>query len=373
MSKITDNSRPVLVTTPHMPPLEEYLPYLQEIWGKKWVTNKGPFHEQLESELSEFLGVEHLSLFCNGTIALITALQALEIEGDVITTPYSFVATAHALLWNGLQPVFADIDSATMNLDPAKIEAAITPRTTAIMPVHCYGRPCDMDAIEDVARRHGLKVLYDAAHAFHVRQNGHSVLNSGDMSILSFHATKVFNTFEGGAVISPNAETKARIDQLKNFGFVNETTVVAAGINGKMNELQAAFGLLQLKNIDDAIAARSRVAATYRKMLESVPGITLPPPGDHTSNFAYFPILVTPDYPETRDALYERLKQNGVFGRRYFYPLISSMPMYCDLPSAAPDNLPVAEEIAQQVICLPIHTDMDTETAAMVADLIRSA
>ena len=299
--------KPIYVTQPALPPLEEYIPYLEKIWANKILTNGGPFHQQLEKALCEYLGVKHLSLFTNATVALVTALQALRITGEVITTPYSFVATAHSLLWNGIKPVFVDIDPDTLNLDPAKIEAAITPQTTAIMPVHCYGHPCDVDAIQKIADNYNLKVVYDAAHAFGVQCHCGSVLNHGDLSVLSFHATKVFNTFEGGAIICPDAKTKLRIDQLKNFGFVDEVTVVAPGINGKMSEINAAFGMLQLQYVDDAIAKRKFIDTTYRDALSNVPGIRcLQDAGEHVANYSYFPILVDTDHPLSRDALYRR-------------------------------------------------------------------
>jgi dTDP-4-amino-4,6-dideoxygalactose transaminase len=366
--------KPIYVTQPHLPPLDDFVPLLAEIWDRKILTNGGPFHEQLEKALCEYLGVPQIALFTNATIALVTALQALRVTGEVITTPYSFVATAHSLLWNGIRPVFVDIDPQTLNLDPARIEAAITPQTTAIMPVHCYGRPCDVDRIQAVADTYGLKVIYDAAHAFGVNDDGGSVLNHGDLSILSFHATKVFNTFEGGAIVCPDAKIKRRIDQLKNFGFVDEVTVVAPGINGKMSEIQAAFGLLQLGHIDGAIAARGRIDARYREGLHDVRGIhCLEPSAARRANHSYFPILVQPDYPLRRDALYERLRQHQIHGRRYFYPLISDFPMYRGLPSAAPANLPVARRVAEQVICLPIYPTLDNSEVGRVIEVIREA
>jgi dTDP-4-amino-4,6-dideoxygalactose transaminase len=350
----------IFVTKPTLPPLEELVPYLQKIWENKVLTNGGPFHEQLEKELCEYLGVEYICLFTNATIALVTALQALRITGEVITTPYSFVATSHSLLWNGIKPVFVDIDPNTLNLDPAKIEAAITPSTTAIMPVHCYGHPCDVDAIHKIADNYNLKVIYDAAHAFGVQCHCGSVLNHGDLSVLSFHATKVFNTFEGGAIICRDAKTKARIDQLKNFGHAGEVNVVAPGINGKMSEFNAALGLLQLKYIDQALARRQEIDAAYRKRLKDVKGIhCLNDAGEKVANYAYFPILVQADYPICRDDLYQKLKDIGIHPRRYFYPLISDFPMYRGLPSAHKENLPVATTAAQQVLCLPIYPDLE--------------
>lgn len=364
------NSNPIYVTQPYLPPLEEFLPYLQSIWDNKILTNGGPFHKQLEKALCDYLGVEHLALFSNGTLALITALQALRITGEVITTPYSFVATAHSLLWNGIKPVFVDVEPDTLNLDPAKIEAAITPQTTAIMPVHCYGHPCDVEAIQRIADIYNLKVIYDAAHAFGVQGQHGSVLRYGDLSVLSFHATKVFNTFEGGAIICPDAKTKQRIDYLKNFGFADEVTVVAPGINGKMSEINAAFGMLQLQHIDRALALRKEIDARYREQLKDVKGVRcLHDVGTKTTNHSYFPILVGSDYPLSRDALYQKLRDNNIYARRYFYPLISEFPMYRGLPSAHPNNLPVANNAASQVLCLPIYpnlTDNDIERVISV-------
>ena len=366
--------KPIFVTQPHLPPLEEFLPMLEEIWASRVLTNGGPFHAKLEKELAEYLGVPYLALFTNATIALVTALQALRITGEVITTPYSFVATAHSLLWNGIKPVFVDVDAKTLNLDPAKIEAAITPQTTAIMPVHCYGHPCDVDAIEKIASTYNLKVIYDAAHAFGVQCHCGSVLKHGDLSVLSFHATKVFNTFEGGAIVCPDAKTKLRIDQLKNFGFVDEVTVVAPGINGKMSEVNAAFGLLQLKNVSTALVRRKEVDARYREAFASVKGIRcLEAAREGEANYSYFPILVEPDYPMSRDALYEKMRAQGVYGRRYFYPLISDFPMYRSLASSHRDNLPVATAVAQKVICLPMHPALGVEDQRRVISLIRGS
>jgi dTDP-4-amino-4,6-dideoxygalactose transaminase len=361
----------VYVTQPNLPPLEEFIPYLREIWDTRILTNGGPFHQKLEAALCEYLGVEHIALFTNATIGLITALQALRITGEVITTPYSFVATAHSLLWNGIKPVFVDIDERTLNLDPSKIEAAITPQTTAIMPVHCYGHPCDVDAIQKIADNYNLKVIYDAAHAFGVRCHCGSVLTHGDLSVLSFHATKVFNTFEGGAIICPDAKTKLRIDQLKNFGFVDEVTVVAPGINGKMSEINAAFGLLQLKSISTALTRRKAIDSLYREALANVKGIRcVDTAGEVEANYSYFPILVEPDYPMSRDALYEKMRLQGVYGRRYFYPLISDFPMYRSLPSSHRCNLPVATAIAEKVICLPIYPALGIEDQRRVISII---
>ncbi|MCK7645415.1 dTDP-4-amino-4,6-dideoxy-D-glucose aminotransferase VioA [Shewanella sp. JNE10-2] len=352
-------NKTIPVTQPFLPELSEFVPYLEQIWDNRWLTNNGPFHQELEAKLAEYLGVEHVSLFNNATIALITALQAMRIDGEVITTPYSFVATSHSIMWNGLEPVFVDIDPTTFNIDPAKIEAAITPRTTAIMPVHCYSNPCDVEAIQKIADNYGLKVIYDAAHAFGVNYKGESLLKWGDLSILSFHATKVFNTFEGGAIISPDAKTKQRIDRLKNFGIADELTVTAPGINGKMSEINAAFGLLQLKHINDAMAQRQSIDTRYRQTLANIKGITLYLHDLYAnSNFSYFPILVEDDYPLSRDELYEKLKANNILSRRYFYPLISNMPMYRGLPSANAAHLPEANELARKVLCLPIFTEL---------------
>jgi dTDP-4-amino-4,6-dideoxygalactose transaminase len=361
----------IYVTQPTMPPLEEFIPYLQQIWENKILTNCGPFHEQLEKELCEYLGVEYISLFANGTLALVTALQTLRVTGEVITTPFSFVATSHSLLWNGIKPVFVDIDPNTLNLDPAKIEAAITPQTTAIMPVHVYGHPCDVDAIQKIADNYNLKVIYDAAHAFGVQCHCGSILNHGDLSILSFHATKVFNTFEGGAIVCRDAKTKVRIDQLKNFGHVGEVTVVAPGINGKMSEFNAALGLLQLKHIDQAIARRKEIDSAYREQLRSVKGIhCLNDAGEKVANYAYFPILVQSDYPISRDALNQKLKDIGINPRRYFYPLISDHSMYRGLPSSQRENLSVASASAEQILCLPIYPDLDMSVVEEITRFI---
>lgn len=364
-------STTVFVTQPFLPPLEEFLPFLQQIWDNKILTNGGPFHVQFEQALCDHLGVEHVAPFTNGTIALVTALQALRITGEVITTPYSFVATSHSLLWNGIRPVFVDIDPQTLNLDPAKIEAAITPQTTAILPVHVYGHPCDVDAIQQIADNYNLKIIYDAAHAFGVQDSGGSILRHGDLSVLSFHATKTFSTFEGGAIVCPDAKTKQRIDHLKNFGFVDETTVVAPGINGKMSEFNAALGLLQLNYIGEAIARRAAIDALYRNLLSQVPGIRcLSDSGETVRNYSYFPVLVEPEYPLSRDALYEKLKKHGYYARRYFYPLISDFPMYRGLPSARPDNLPIAKQVAERVLCLPIFPALDHQTVQEIVHVI---
>lgn len=365
-------TKPIFVTQPYLPPLEEFTPYLQQIWDNKILTNGGPFHQQLEKALCEYLGVEHIALFSNGTLALITALQALRVTGEVITTPYSFVATAHSLLWHGNKPVFVDVEPATLNLDPAKIEAAITPQTTAIMPVHCYGNPCHVTAIQKIANNYNLRVIYDACHAFGVEDEGGSVLRHGDLSCISFHATKVFNTFEGGAIVCPDAKTKQRIDHLKNFGFVDETTVVAPGINGKMSEINAAFGMLQLQHMCTVMQRRAEVDALYREGLKEVNGIhCLPQTASRTRNHSYFPILVEEDYPLSRDELYQKLKDHGINARRYFYPLISDFPMYRGLPSSAPSNLPVATEAAQRVLSLPIYPMLDNADQSRVIEVLQ--
>ena len=364
-------NKTIYVTQPVLPPLEEFYPYLEQIWESKWLTNAGPFHKELETKLADYLGVAQLALFTNGTLALVTALQALRIGGEVITTPFSFVATAHSLLWNGIKPVFVDIHPENFSLDPEKIEAAITPHTTAILPVHVYGRPADVEKIQSIADTYGLRVIYDAAHAFGVHYKGKSLLAHGDLSTMSFHATKVFNTFEGGAVVCPDSKSKKRIDDLKNFGFHDEVTVVAPGINAKMNEAQAAFGLLQLKHIDKALRRRKDIDNLYRKELINIKGITLPPlPADTQYNYAYFPILVDKEYPLTRDKLNDKLREHGIFPRRYFYPLISEFPMYRGLPSATHANLPTAHKIAASVLCLPIYPALADEDILRIVAII---
>ena len=369
---MTDQKR-VFVTSPLLPELKEFIPYMEEIWRNKWLTNQGPFHEKLEKELSDYLGVQYLNLFSNATLALIVALEALRISGEVITTPYSFVATTHSLWWNNIKPVFVDIEPKTLNIDPNRIEAAITPATTAIMPVHVYGNPCNVKEIERIADIYGLRVIYDAAHAFGVKQNGIPVLDYGDLSVLSFHATKVYSTVEGGAIISHDAKMKRRIDFLKNFGFADEVTVVAPGINAKMNEMQASFGLLSLKIVDEAIAKRKILAEIYRKGLTGIAGIAmLPEMPEVQHNYGYFPILVDEQkYGMQRDELYEKMKQHNIYGRRYFYPLISDFPTYRGLPSAQPGNLPVAVKVAAQVICLPMHHELTEKKISEIIDLIK--
>lgn len=363
--------KPTYVTKPFLPPLSELVPYLEQIWETRTLTNSGPFHQQLESELCEYLGVEHISLFNNATIALITALRALNITGEVVTTPFSFVATSHALMWNQLTPIFVDIDRNTLNLDPIKIESAITPKTKAIMPVHCYGNPCDVDAIDLIAKKHDLKVIYDAAHAFGVRCHCGSVLKHGDLSVLSFHATKVFNTFEGGAIVSTNIETKERIDSLRSFGNYGETQVIDLGINGKMSEFNASLGLLQLKYVNGAIAERQAIALDYQSRLERVTGVKIVGPfGQDKANYSYFPILITDEFRLSRDELYESLKAIGIYTRRYFYPLISEFPMYQHLPSSDRSSHPVAFELSNQILCLPIYPGLESSVIRSICDHI---
>ena len=367
-----DNNQ-ILVTSPLLPELQEFNQCLQQIWESKWITNNGSFHQQLEKALAEYLGVDYISVFTNGTLPLITALQALGLtKGEVITTPYSFVATSHSIWWNQLTPVFVDIEEDTCGMNPAKIEAAITPNTVAIMPVYCYGKPCKTEDIDAIAKKHGLKVIYDAAHAFGVKVNGESILNAGDISTLSFHATKVYNTIEGGALVCHSAEMKHQIDNLKNFGFRGEVTVEAPGINGKMDEVRAAYGLLNLKQVDDAIEARHKVADVYRAALRSVKGIRFfEDMAGVRHNYSYFPIFVDAEqYGMTRDELYEKMKAANVYGRRYFYPLITAFDPYKDYPSATPENLPVATKIADQVICLPMHHALSEEDVERVLKVI---
>ena len=364
----------ITVTSPLLPDLDEFHEELKKIWDSKWITNNGSYHKKLEAALAEYLGVPYVSLFTNGTLPLLTALQALRITGEVITTPYSFVATTHSIWWNGCKPVFVDIDSATGNIDPEKIEAAITPKTTAIMPVHVYGKPCDTKRIQEIADIYGLKVIYDAAHAFGVKVNGESILNAGDLSTLSFHATKVYNTIEGGAMVMHDEATKKRIDYLKNFGFAGETTVVGPGINSKMDEMRSAYGLLNLKQVDAAIEARHQVAIRYREALRNVEGITFfDDMVGVRHNYSYFPIFVDEKaYGMSRDALYEKMKAVNVLGRRYFYPLISEFSTYRGLESARPENLPNAHKMANSVLCLPMHHALSEEDILRTIDLIEN-
>ncbi|RHV92937.1 DegT/DnrJ/EryC1/StrS family aminotransferase [Culturomica massiliensis] len=367
------NDKSITVTSPLLPSLEEFFPYLQDIWERKWLTNNGYYHQELEKALCEYLRVPYISLFTNGTLPLITALQALRINGEVITTPFSFVATTHSVWWNGIKPVFVDINPQTCNIDPEKIEAAITPKTTAIMPVHVYGTPCDTKKIQEIADKYGLKVIYDAAHAFGVEVNGESILKAGDMSTLSFHATKVFNTIEGGALICQDEKTKQRIDYLKNFGFAGEITVVAPGINGKMDEVRSAYGLVNLKHVNAAIKNRHKVALFYRNSLKDIPGITyMEDISGVKHNYSYFPIFIDANqYGMSRDELYFKLKEHNISGRRYFYPLISTFSTYRGLESAKPESLPNATRIANSVICLPMHHDLNEEELHKIIQLIK--
>lgn len=363
----------ITVTRPFLPPLDEFTEYLKKIWESKQLTNNGPFHQELEQALCSYLGVKYISLFANGTLALVTALQALRITGEVITTPYSFVATTHALWWNGIKPVFCDIEARTFNLDPDKIEVAITPQTTAILPVHVYGNPCQVDRIQKIANKYGLKIIYDACHIFGERVNQNSILNFGDLSVLSFHATKVFTTFEGGAIVCHDEATKNRIDNLKNFGFVNETTVVTPGINAKMNEVQSAMGLLQLKYIDGLIEKRKQIAEQYRNFLKNIKGISFIKDIPNVKHcYSYFPIFINKEkYGKTRDEVYEELKRNNIFGRRYFYPLISQFPTYRGLESAQPGKMPIAEKITEKVICLPIYPDLAVDQVNKICTILK--
>jgi dTDP-4-amino-4,6-dideoxygalactose transaminase len=369
------SDKPIFVTSSYLPPLKEFQEYLKDIWESRWLTNNGKFHEELEKALCEYLNVKYISLFTNGTLALVTALQALRITGEVITTPYSFVASTHALWWNNIKPVFVDIDPVTFNLDPGKIEAAITPQTTALLPVHVYGNPCDVEQIDNIAKTYGLKVIYDACHTFSVKIKGIPVLNFGDLSVMSFHATKVYTTFEGGAIVCHDEATKKQIDNLKNFGFINETTVVVPGINAKMSEVQAAMGLLQLKYIDSAIEKRKHIAEQYRKGLRDIVGITFMndmPGVNHC--YSYFPILIEKEvFGKSRNEVYEELKKQNIFGRRYFYPLISQFPTYKGLESAQVGKMPIAERVTLQIICLPIYPDLHTKVVNKIIDLIKSA
>ncbi len=369
-----NHEKKLLVTVPLLPPLEEFVLYLEDIWKRKWITNNGHYHQLLESALCEFLEVPYISLFTNGTLPIMVALQALRITGEVITTPYSFVATTHSLWWNGIKPVFVDVDLRTGNIDPNKIEAAITPKTTAIMPVHVYGSPCDTEHIQRIADTYGLKVIYDAAHAFGVKENGHSILTSGDMSTLSFHATKVYNTIEGGALVCHDEKTKHRIDYLKNFGFADETTVIAPGINGKMDEIRSAYGLLELKYIDSSIAKRKQIADIYRDKLKNIPGLTFFDSDPNvTYNYSYFPIFIDEQlFGRSRDSLYFYLQKNNIYGRRYFYPLISDFPTYKGLPSATKENLPNARKLSESVICLPMSSELETADVEHICYTIKN-
>lgn len=366
------SQRPVYVTRPDLPSLEDFTEYLKQIWDSKILTNNGPFHQQFEKMLADYLGVKYLSVFANGTLALVTALQTLRITGEVITTPFSFVATTHALWWNNIRPVFADIEPVYFNLDPEKVEAAITPQTTAIMPVHVYGNPCRVDEFQKIADTYGLRLIYDAAHAFGVKISGNSILNYGDLSVLSFHATKAFNTIEGGAIICHDEQTKHRIDLLKNFGFVDETIVVEPGINAKMNEIQAAYGLLQLRSVESNISKRKKAAEEYRSRLRGVEGIRVFEDIEGViHSYSYFPVLINKErFGRSREEVYTTLRQNNIFSRRYFYPLISQFPSYSGLASSRPGNLPVAEHVAEEVLCLPLFSELQQETIGRICDFI---
>jgi dTDP-4-amino-4,6-dideoxygalactose transaminase len=372
MSALKNNKKPVYVTEPALPPLADFIPYLEKIWKSKILTNNGPFHQQFEHALADYLGVKYVSCFSNGTLALITALQALRITGEVITTPFSFVATTHSLWWNNIKPVFVDIEPDYFNLDPTKVEAAITPQTTAIMPVHVYGNPCAVTALQRIADKYNLKIIYDAAHAFGVKRGKTSLLTYGDLSVLSFHATKVFNTIEGGAIISPTKEIKLQIDLLKNFGFSGEITVESPGINAKMNELQAAYGLLQLKHVSGYIQKRKKLAELYRAGLGTVSGIKCLQDMPHVAHvYSYFPILIDVEkYGKSRDQVYDMLKKHNIYGRRYFYPLISDFPTYKAMVSANPSNLPIAQRVAQQVLCLPLYPELPEKVVSKIVNLI---
>ncbi|MGE5721462.1 MAG: DegT/DnrJ/EryC1/StrS family aminotransferase [Sphingomonadales bacterium] len=364
-------AKPIYVTRPHLPPFAEFLPMLERIWDSRILTNNGPFHSQFEERLAALLEAENVVLVANGMLALALAIEAAGISGEVVTTPYSFVATSHAVKMGRLTPVFADIRPGDLNIDPAAIERAVTPRTSAIVAVHCYGNPCDVEAIQAIADRHGLTVIYDAAHAFGVRYRGRSLLANGDFSTLSFHATKAFNTFEGGAVVTPSADGRLALHRLRNFGIADEVTVPSVGTNAKMSEFNAALGLLQLDHFEESRRARARVDALYRELLAPVRGIdVLAIPAGVEPNFSYFPVLVRPDFPVSRDALYERLKAEEIYSRRYFYPLLSSLPMYRDLPSASAANLPVASALADQILCLPIYPDLSEEDQRRIAAAI---
>lgn len=368
------SATPIFVVKPSLPPFDDFSAEARKIWDTRILTNSGPLHQELEKKLCNFLAVPYISLFNNATIALLAAMRVLDLKGEVITTPFSFIATAHAVLWGNLTPVFVDVEPRTLNIDPAKIEAAITQRTSAILAVHCYGNPCDVEAIEAIAKKHNLKVIYDAAHAFGVECHCGSVLKHGNLSVLSFHATKVFNTFEGGAIVCQTPEMKARIDRFKNFGIVDETHIEETGLNGKMSEVNAALGLVQLPHMKAYLEGRARVDAVYRRELKSVKGIEcLGTAGQKQENYAYFPVLVKPDFPLSRDGLYEALKAQGIMTRRYFYPLISTFPMYTDFSSARPENLPVASVAAQEVLCLPIYPDLAESDQMRVINAIKGA
>lgn len=365
--------KPVYVTQPSMPPLDKFVKYLEDIWESKWLTNNAKYHQEFEQALSDYLGVKYCSLFANGTLALVVGLRALRITGEVITTPYSFVATTHALYWNRIIPVFCDIKEQDFTINPEKIESLITPDTTAILPVHVYGYPCDVEMIADIADTYGLKVIYDAAHAFGVKLQGETLLNHGEMSILSFHATKLFNTLEGGAIVTDNETLKKRVDFLKNFGFADEVTVVAPGINAKMNEFQACYGLLQLEDIENQIQKRKTIVEYYRESLDRTPGLTLIPDREGVKhNYQYFPVLIDPkEMGKSRDDVYDELKKHDIYSRRYFYPLISRVPAYRHLPSASPGHLPVAEKLSQQILCLPLYGELELTDVDRICEIVK--
>jgi dTDP-4-amino-4,6-dideoxygalactose transaminase len=369
-----ENFKKIFVTRPSLPPLDELIPYLEKIWESRQLTNMGPFHNQFEKALEEYLGVKYVSLVVNGTVALMLTLKALDIKGEVITTPFSFVATSHVLSWNGIKPVFVDIEPDFLNINPEKISAAITKETMAILPVHVFGNPCNTERIENIVKENKLRLIYDASHAFGVKLNKSSLLNFGDISVVSFHATKSFNTFEGGAIISRTEKLKKKIDKLKNYGFINETSVVGLGINGKMNEFQAALGLVQLKYFDEQITKRKEIVEFYKKGLKNIKGISFIAEQNGLENtYSFLPILVNPlDYGNTRDYLYDQLKKRNIFSRRYFYPLISDFPLYSKMPSASKKNLPVSTRISQQILCLPIYSDLASDTILKIIEIIKS-
>ena len=366
----------ITVTSPLLPDLDDFIPLLKDIWKRKWITNNGHYHQLLEEKLAEFLGVPYISLFTNGTIPLLVAIQVLKLGKDgrneIITTPYSFVATSNSLVWNNLKPVFVDIDSETGNLDPEKIESAITDKTCAILPVHVYGNPCDTVAIRKIANKYDLKVIYDAAHAFNVKKDGKSILTEGDLSTLSFHATKTYNTVEGGAIVCKDKNTKDYIDSLKNFGYTSEIYITETGINGKLDEIRSAYGLLNLKNIDKAIAHRKYVAEYYRNALKNIPGISFfKEQSNVIYNYSYFPIFVdSSKYWLSRDGLFSKLRDNGILSRRYFYPLITNFAPYENIPSAVKENLPIANRMADTVLCLPIHHLISDNDLKRIVNLI---
>lgn len=362
-------NKPIYVTQPVLPELKDFIPYLEQIWNNKILTNCGPLHQQLEQELCEYLGVKHISLFNNGTIALVTALQALGLkEGEVITTPYTFVATAHSIVWNNLTPVFVDIDLTSSNIDPEKVEQAITEKTVAIMPVHCYGIPCDVEKLQQIANKNNLKLIYDAAHAFGVKHKGQSLLSYGDLSIISFHATKVFNTFEGGAIVCNSLEMKQRIDRLRNFGIVNETTISDISLNGKLSEIHAALGLLQLKTIHQTLESRKSIDHIYRGLLNDIDGITcIERFASDSDNYSYFPIVINESFPLTRDELFEKLKGHNIFARKYFYPIMSDLEIY----KTYSGNTPNAKWLSEHVLCLPMYPNLCESQVKQITDIIK--